>query len=336
MSVREYIDDKSNTIMMHLIAAIALGAFLYLTGTKFGIISIIIIVWFIGLTTANTISFLKIRSHISELNSIMSELDKKYLFSECIPKPKSNYEKKLFQLVRKSGKSMIENVSESNHDKIEYREYIESWVHEIKTPITASKLIAENAHPDTGRKLKHELSNIENLVESTLFYARSFSAEKDFLIKQTSLNDIVEEAIDKHKFLIIQNNIHLNFNEINNTVYTDSKWAIFMLGQLLQNAVRYRSNSPTISISVKMDGDKTDLIVTDNGIGISSDELPRVFDRGFTGSNGRSHNNSTGMGLYLCKKLGHLLAVDIKIMSTLNKGTSVTITFPSKSNLSKM
>ena len=120
------------------------------------------------------------------------------------------------------------------------------------------------------------------------------------------------------------------------TVYTDEKWAVFILGQLLQNAARYRGPEPVITLSAKPLGKQVQLTVTDNGIGIPAHELPRVFDRGFTGSNGRSRGGSTGMGLYLCRKLAVFLELELRMDSQEGAGTTVTLTFPAKENLTKL
>ena len=119
-------------------------------------------------------------------------------------------------------------------------------------------------------------------------------------------------------------------------VFTDEKWVVFLLGQLLQNAARYRSAEPVIQISARPLGQQVQLTVRDNGIGIPAHELSRVFDRGFTGSNGRSRGGSTGMGLYLCKKLSAFLELDLQITSREGAGTCVTLTFPAKENLTKL
>ena len=120
------------------------------------------------------------------------------------------------------------------------------------------------------------------------------------------------------------------------SVYTDEKWAVFILGQLLQNAARYRGPEPVITLSAKPLGQQVQLTVSDNGIGIPAHELPRVFDRGFTGSNGRSRGGSTGMGLYLCRKLSGFLELGLEIVSAEGKRTTVTLTFPAKQNLTKL
>lgn len=131
-------------------------------------------------------------------------------------------------------------------------------------------------------------------------------------------------------------NVRVVTEELERTVYTDEKWMVFILGQLLQNAARYRGTAPVITLSAKPLGKQTQLMVHDNGIGIPSHELPRIFDRGFTGTNGRSRGDSTGMGLYLCKKLAGFLDLGLAVTSVEGKGTTVTLTFPAKENLTEM
>ncbi|MGL6197292.1 MAG: sensor histidine kinase [Lachnospiraceae bacterium] len=336
MTIKEFINDKMSSLLLHLVSMTALTAFLLMTGTSGDIVTIIIIVWVLGLVTIETITFHKTNTYITELESIMANLDQKYLFAECIPKPKKAYERQLFDLVRRSEKAMIEAVSDAQAGKQEYREYIESWVHEIKAPITAAELICQNIDANTRRKLMKELSSVENHVERALFYARAESAEKDFIIRQTSLSDLVTGAVEKHRSLLMQSGVRLEMDDLDCLIYTDSKWAVFMIGQLLQNAVRYRSDHPVITLSSKALGQQIQLMIQDSGIGIPTHELPRIFDRGFTGSNGRIRGGSTGMGLYICRKLADLLFIDIKVISSVDEGTTITMTFPSKSNLSKV
>ena len=140
----------------------------------------------------------------------------------------------------------------------------------------------------------------------------------------------MEQAIGNHRSLLIQNDIRIETKDLEKTVYTDGKWVVFILGQLLQNAARYRSDNPAIVLSAGQIEGQAQLFVCDNGIGIPSHELPRVFDRGYTGSNGRSRGGSTGMGLYLCHRLADSLKIDLQITSETGKGTTVILTFPAK------
>ena len=258
--------------------------------------------------------------------------------------------------MRLSASSMVGAVSDAQAAQREYREYIERWVHEIKAPITAAGLICQNAEAGLRRRLQQELARIEAHVERALFYARAESQEKDVLICRTDLEEIVEKAILGHRTLLRQSGIRVETKDLGKTVYTDEKWAVFILGQLLQNAARYRklpreesqeneggyrklpraesqqeeADSAVICLQAESLEKQVRLTVSDNGIGIAAHELPRVFDRGFTGSNGRSRGGSTGMGLYLCKRLSSSLELGIAIRSKEGEGTEVTLTFPAR------
>ena len=170
-------------------------------------------------------------------------------------------------------------------------------------------------------------------MERVLFYARAESPENDFIISRTDLAGIAEEAIEQHQSLLIQSGVRIETGDLAQTVYTDGKWVCFILGQLLQNAVRYRTGTPVITLSARQLGRQIQLTVEDNGIGIPSHELPRVFERGFTGSNGRSRGGSTGMGLYLCRRLAGSMEIDLQIHSAEGQGTSVILTFPSPESI---
>ena len=227
-------------------------------------------------------------------------------------------------------------VSDAQAAQREYREYVEQWVHEIKAPITAARLICRELDGDIRRKLTAELAQIEAHVERALFYARAENPEQDCLFRQVELDKIVAQATENHRSLLIQNGVRVETEGLDCTVYTDEKWAVFLLGQLLQNAARYRGEAPVITVSARPLGKQVRLTVSDNGIGIPAHELPRVFDRGFTGSNGRSRGGSTGMGLYLCRKLSGFLELGLDITSEEGKWTAVTLTFPAKENLTKL
>ncbi len=325
MTVLEFLSDRLTSLLLQAAFASLAILFLLATGTQAGVVRLLSLVWLLFVLCIETTGFLRLRSHLQELENIMEGLDRKYLFSECIPKSRSLYERRLTELFCRAGKSMIGAVSDAQAAQKEYREYVESWVHEIKTPITAAGLICRNAEPDTRRKLSPELSQIEAHVERALFYARAESPEKDFILRRNKLSGIAAQAVGQHKALLIQSGVRVETSGLEQTVYTDGKWAAFILGQLLQNAVRYRSadSDPVIALSAKPLGKQVQLTVADNGIGIPAHELPRVFDRGFTGSNGRVRGGSTGMGLYLCRKLADCLELDLRISSAAESRSSV-------------
>lgn len=336
MTAGEFVYDRLGRWLLWFGLMVVTVIFLLATGTQRGVLLIISLAWSLLFAALQVFDFLRCRAHIKELAAIMDVLDQKYLFAECVQKPQGIYERAVFALMRRSGKAMIEAVSEARHSQREYREYIESWVHEIKTPITAAKLLCRSAQPDLRRKFSGELAQIDNHVERALFYARAESPEKDFVIRQMKLEEIVAGAIEQHRSLLIQNTVTISTEDLEYEVYTDGKWVSFLLGQLLQNAARYHGEAPAIEISARKLGRQVQLTMYDNGMGIPSHELPRIFERGFTGSNGRLRGGATGIGLYLCKRLADFLEIDLLVKSQEGQSTSVILTFPAKENLSKV
>lgn len=338
MAFQEFIADHLGKIILQLFIMTFMSIFLLATGSQPGVVVLLLIILLLIRITVFVIDFIKCRSHLKELESIMSGLDQKYLFIECIPQPQTIYGRRLFDLIRRSYKSMISTVSDAQSAQKEYREYVESWVHEIKSPITAAELICHNIDAEPRRRLSQELAQIKAHVERALFYARAENPEQDFIIRQVNIEEIVSEAIKNYRTLLIQSGIRIETGELNHPVYTDSKWACFILGQLLQNSARYQKCklTPLIKISAELLDRHLVLTVSDNGIGIPAHELPRVYDRGFTGSNGRARGGSTGMGLYLCRKLSGLLGINLQITSAEHQGTQVMLSFPAKENLTKV
>ncbi len=336
MTLHEFLYDRLRRIVLQLIFAGLAALFLFATGTQPGALTILLIVFFLVFLTVNMFDFFQQRTFLLELETIFDRLDRKYLFMECLPPPKGLYERRLFDLTRRAGCAMTGAVSDAQASQREYREYVERWVHEIKAPITASRLICRGLDGDVRRRLMAELAQIEAHVERALFYARADNPEQDCLFRQTDLEKIAAQAIENHRSLLIQSGVRVETKGLDCTVYTDEKWAVFILGQLLQNAARYRGTEPMLTLYAKPLGRQIQLIVQDNGIGIPAHELPRVCDRGFTGSNGRSRGGSTGMGLYLCKRLAAFLELELCIDAQEGVGTTVTLTFPAKENLTKL
>ncbi len=341
MTLKAFLSDRFRRIVLQGIFMLTALSFLLATGTAPGVAALLLIAALVYFTLTQVYDYRKCQRRLKELNAVMDGLNEKYLFGECAPPPKDAFERALFALFRRSGKSMIETVSDARAAGREYREYVESWVHEIKTPITAATLICRNMGGENKDKLLRELGQIEAHVERALFYARAESPEKDCLIRQCSLHQIVSDAIKNHQTLLIGQGVRIETEgfesrESEYPVYTDAKWASFIIGQILQNAARYHGEEPVISLTAMTLGKQVRLSIKDNGIGIPAHELPRVFDRGFTGKNGRARGGSTGMGLYLCRRLTAFLQMDLKITSTEGMGTEVSLTFPSKENLTKL
>jgi len=205
----------------------------------------------------------------------------------------------------------------------EYREYIELWVHEIKTPISGAKLICEN---NGYAGVSSELDRIDNFVEQALFYSRSSHPEKDYVIKQVKLSEIVDRALRRNAKRLIESKISIEPLDLEQVVHTDVKWTDFILQQLIDNAIKYQCKK--IKIFGEAHANSISLFVHDDGIGIPEQDLSRVFDKGFTGENGRKFGRSTGLGLYLCKKLCSKLGIGISIDAKPDEYTCVEIVFP--------
>ena len=195
-------------------------------------------------------------------------------------------------------------------------------------------MIAENNKTEATKSIDEEIEKIENYIEQALYYARSNTVEKDYYIKKCNLKEIVNEVIKKNKKMLIAEKVVINTENLDIIVNTDSKWIVFILNQIIQNSIKYKKmdNQSKIEIYSKIGKENITLYVKDNGIGIKKEEISKVFEKGFTGTNGRiSSKKSTGIGLYLCKKLCDKLGIGIEIESNQNEGTKVRLVFPNSS-----
>jgi signal transduction histidine kinase len=205
-------------------------------------------------------------------------------------------------------------------------DYYTMWAHQIKTPIAAFSMIVQSMEASEEKKLmEQELFKIEQYVEMVLHYIRLGQLSSDLKLEQYSLQDIVRQAVKKHAVIFIGKKIALNMDDIDCKVITDEKWIAFVLEQILSNALKYTKQG---RISIYMDkGSEKTLVIKDTGIGIAEEDIPRVFERGFTGYNGRMDKKSSGIGLYLCKEIITKLCHRISITSEIGKGTKVAIDF---------
>ena len=269
------------------------------------------------------------KSFYENIIHIFNSLDKKNLIAEMVEPPSFREGIILYDIIRGSNKAMIEEINKYKYMSEEYREYIELWVHEIKTPISSSKLIAQNHKNNITDSIYEELEKVEGLVEQVLFYSRSNNVEKDYIIKGIDLKGLCFTVLKKNSKLFIQNGIKVTIDNLEGNAFSDSKWLEFILTQILTNSVKY-SNKPNgeVKISSKIMENSIVLSIEDNGSGIKESEIPRIFDKGFTGTNGRKNERSTGMGLYICKKLCDKLGLAIMADSKYGEGTEVSIIFP--------
>ena len=337
MNLKDYLKSKIGIISLNSIGLISLSIFIFSIGNEFEAVIIIVFSWIIVLFIYFIISYRKRKDYFELIEKSVSNIDKKYLISEVLEVPPFVEAKPYYYLMKKSSKSMREEINKEKLRLKEYKEYIEQWIHEVKTPISLIKLIEENNRTTKSSAILMQLEEIDRYVDQALFYARSEDVDKDYLVKEISLQSCVNSVITRNKQGFILNDIDICIDDIDKTVYCDSKWLEFILNQIIVNAIKYRNKkNPKVQIYVSSIKNGIKLIVEDNGIGIPSDELDRVFEKGFTGNVGRLNSKSTGIGLYLCKKLCDKLGLLIDIESEINSYTKVIITFPMGSFIMKL
>ena len=326
MSGKLYLKDQIPAIFVNLMGMLALALFLFVNGNQFQTVLFIFTVWFIILTTYLSVVYYVRKRYLDQLLDMTEQLEERYLIPEIMTIPRKADEQVFYQIMKMAEKSMLEKIGAVQNERKEYKEYIEQWIHEVKTPITAMKLLCENNHSTFTRDILAELENINQYTEQALYYARSEHTEKDYSVREINLCDIVHSAIADNKYLLRQSNMTITIDNIENIVYTDDKWVRFILNQIICNAVKYCIEKPVLHFFVIKRNDSIILSVSDNGIGISKSDLPRIFEKGFTGQNGRTRKNATGIGLYLCKRLCDKLGIGLAAYSE-NKGTTIALSF---------
>ena len=330
MKFANFVKEKSIYIILVIFSLITIEILFLIYDFKFFIKLYTPIIILLSLFIGIIAEYIKKKDFYNKLLFELDKLDQKYLISEIVNTPNFLEGRILKTVIDETDKSMLENVNLYKHLQQDYKEYIELWIHEIKLPISTSKLIIENNTNSVTQSIDEELDKIDNYIEQALFYARSNTVEKDYIIKRVNLTNIVNEVVKKNKNILIQKDVKIKIENVDMEVYTDSKWCLFILNQIVQNSINYfDKEEKVLEFSCIERKEAVELTITDNGMGINKEEVGRVFEKGFTGTNGRNKNKkSTGIGLYLCKKLCIKLNLDIKIKSNKPEGTQVLIVFP--------
>lgn len=252
---------------------------------------------------------------------------------ESLPETNEFIERSYIAIIRALGEDLSKLRQQIRKQEEEADDYYTLWTHQIKTPIAAMQLVLQNQVHEIHSKeweehllLEGELFKIEQYAQMALQYLRLESMSGDLVLKSYKLYDIVANALKKYAVYFIRKNLELNIESFDTQVITDEKWLQFVIEQILSNSVKY---TPEGKVTICMKDGQT-LMIQDTGIGIRSEDIPRIFDRGFTGYNGRMHKKSTGIGLYLCKKVTSKLSHTLEIYSELGEGTTVLIGFPTE------
>ncbi|MDO4544837.1 MAG: sensor histidine kinase [Bacillota bacterium] len=319
MKMREFISSKAVTLCFLGIGMVLAGILLKVAGNSWqmvfmtGLLALLLILCWLA------VSYVQESSKLKRLEKIIDQLEEKYLLGEVVPEPAGGTERRYFEIMKTISRSAIGAVEDARREQEGYQDYVENWIHEIKTPLTACSLILDN--DADVRKLRRELKRADNLTENILYYARMRTAEKDLQIRQVQISEIMEEAVKSQMELLIAAGVSIETHG-DFKVHTDGKSVLFILKQLLINCGKYCPGC-----HVKMTAKEGIVTVEDNGIGIPSHEVGRVTDRGFSGTNGRALGKSTGMGLYIVKELCNRLDIRLSIDSERGKYTRISLRF---------
>lgn len=333
MKLSRYLKDKLYFIILFLTFLSLI--ILLLVGFKVSLELIIVIISLLVIFAILVLitEYLKKRNFYNEFINIVDKLDKKYLVIEMLNPPNFQEGEILYNKLYEINKSMLENIKNYEISMNDFKDYIEMWIHEVKIPLSSLILMIHNNKNNISSKMVDQVNRLDNYVDQVLFYVRAENAEKDYLIKKTELNKVINKIALKNKDYILENNICFSVLDCEKKVLTDSKWLEFIIDQIINNSIKYKRDiaSSFIKIYTEENNEELRLIIYDNGIGIDAKDLPRVFDKTYTGTNGRLKSKSTGMGLYiaknLCEKLGHKIAIESKV----NEYTKVIITFNKES-----
>lgn len=291
--------------------------------------ALVLIAFFTGIY--GIYDYVRYKKKCLELADIALESgERDYRLPDAGSLPERIYQK----MVREEALERRRVISEYDEKKGDMADYYTMWIHQIKTPIAAMRLILEDGgtEPVAGRQAAEELFKIEQYAEMALHYARLDSLSSDLLFKKYNICEILKQAVKKYAVLFIGSGLSFSMGEFDCQAVTDEKWLAFVLEQILSNALKYTKKGTIAIYGADSAGDRQDgnvsyVAIEDSGIGIRQEDLPRIFERGFTGGNGRLDKRSTGIGLYLCRQIMDRLSHTIRVESRVGQGTKVILGF---------
>ena len=279
----------------------------------------------------------------SKVKALSNALNRPVEEQAQLPEATDDVEILYHRLLENQSIARSESESSAAIRQSQMRDYYSMWVHQIKTPISAMKLLLEAEREELGQLMcddeqsqcllsdnmnsfEDELFRIEEYVSMALQYQRVSSTENDFVLEKVSVDGVIRDTIKKYAKIMIRRHIGINYSGTGQEVYTDGKWLAFMLEQILSNAIKYTPHG-VVTIETAEEKDRFFITIKDTGIGIKAEDLPRVFEKGYTGYNGHADKKATGIGLYLCRQMADKLGHTIRMESEIGKGTKVWIGF---------
>ena len=278
------------------------------------------------------VGFSRNREFYQQLDHFCNSPDNARYLSSILDEPRTLEETLAYRALAVQGKAASDELAACSRDMKDYRDYIELWVHEAKTPIASAQLALSSLHGPGIDEVRGDLDRIESRVEQALYYARSATLSEDFSIEELNLAALARKACRQRSRTLISAGVSLDF-AIDDALHVlaDAKWVDFIIGQVLENSAKYGAKSIRFESTAEDAGTKdgcVELSISDDGDGIPAADVPRVFDRGFTGSRGRTHHKATGMGLYLAAVACGRMGLGLRVSSEEGAGTTVVLTFP--------
>lgn len=311
--------SENRTLIFLQVAAAAVNGILFLLCR----LPVSVFIYFLVLCSVVILIVLALRfyRYVLKYNERLCAKENIVLLYNSLPSADTLAENDYCEMLEILGRYSEETVTTLRTRQEESVDYYSTWVHQIKTPISVMQMILQGEDTEEHRELLSELFRVEQYVDMALNYVRLDSDLSDFVIADYSIDSIIKKAIHKYAPQFVRKGIHLVYEPKNITVLTDEKWLLFIIEQIISNAIKYTFSG---SVAIDVSSDRI-LRIADTGIGISAEDLPRIFDKGFTGYNGRSNSKSTGIGLYLSKKAAKKISAEITVESEVGKGSSFYI-----------
>lgn len=316
--MKAYLKDKIKTIGISLGCLLIQTIVLFLFGLDLFVVGYAFLLCFIFIVISFLVDYAYYRRKRIKLQELIG---KQGLEIEEFPKNKDPFEKEYQEIIELLIKEKNELEYVLSNSITDSNDYFTMWVHQIKTPIAAMRLLLQTSEQVDKQELEEQLFKIEQYVDMVLQYIRMKESNRDFLFETIECDQIIKQSVRKYAKSFIRKKINLNYEPVNFSIITDEKWLCFVVEQLLSNAIKYTPEGGTITITHEWKV----LVIKDTGIGISKEDIPRIFEKGFTGYNGRIDKKSTGIGLFLCKSVCDKLGHTIKIDSSVKEGTIVRI-----------
>ncbi|RVU54377.1 sensor histidine kinase [Anaerosphaera multitolerans] len=324
--LKKYFENNWEIIFYLWITRVLVSVLMVLSGAKLEMFLLTIILYFVFDFIYFGLKFLSFKKEREQLKNLVSNIEHHYYIHELVKRPKSEEGAMYFDLMKLSSQDMVREIRYNNEKLKESREFIEEWIHEMKTPITSLKIMGESVADKKG--FYEELKRLEDILNLSLNYIRLDTLEKDYHVESVNIFDSIHEIIIAEKQWIREKGITLEINVNSKTfIKTDGKWLSFILNQIIINSIKYSKNGGSIKIDEEIEDFNYILYIEDRGVGIPKSDLPRIFEKGFTGS-GVQRKSASGLGLYLAKRCADKMNVKIDVQSKESEYTSFRLSFP--------